>query len=392
MNPKLVQIEQSVTVRIADMARGIESRGKHVIKLQTGDPDFDTPGIIVEAAYAAMKAGHTHYVASRGLPDLRKAIADKLSRTNGLNYDPASEILVTHGGVHAIFVTINALIKPGDEVLIIDPSWMPYASSTIIAGGNPVRIATDQQGGFQLQIEQIEAHLSESTRLLILNSPCNPTGQVLTAEELEGIADIVDRHNLYVIADEVYEKLIYDDYKHVSFASLPGMRERTVTINSFSKTYAMTGWRVGYLAASRKLVDQILKMSQYSITNVAPFVQKAAIVALTHPEVQAFVDTMRETYDKRRKRALKELEAIEGIRTVIPQGAFYFMINISRFCRDSTEFANRFLQKEFVGVVPGVGFGQCAEGFIRITFAAAEEQIMEGITRLRHLLQTEYGQ
>ena len=389
MNPKLVQIQQSVTVRIADMAREIECRGEHVIKLQTGDPDFDTPDTIVEAAYAAMKAGHTHYVASQGLPDLREAIADKLSRTNGLNYNPASEILVTHGGVHAIFVTINALIKPGDEVLIIDPCWMPYVSSTVIAGGKPVRIATDPQEGFRVQLEQIAAHLSKRTRLLILNSPCNPTGQVLTAEELEGIADMVDRHNLYVIADEVYEKIIYDDHKHVSFASLPGMRERTVTINSFSKTYAMTGWRVGYLAASWELVDQILKMSQYSITNVAPFVQKAAVVALTHPEVQAFVDAMREVYDRRRKRVIEELEAIEGIRMMMPQGAFYFMINISRFCGDSTEFTRRFLAKEFVGVAPGVGFGQCAEGFIRITFAVAEEQIMEGIARLRHMLRNE---
>lgn len=390
MNPKLAEIKQSITVSTADMAREVESQGKHVIKLQTGDPDFATPDAIVEAAYSALKAGHTHYVASRGLPELRQAIADKLSRENNLDYDSTSEVLVTHGGIHAVFAAINALIDTGDEVLIIDPSWMPYVSCTLIAGGKPVRIATDPQEGFRLHIKQIKAHLSQRTRLLILNTPCNPTGVILSAEELQELAELVKRHNLYVIADEVYEKLVYDNHKHVSFASLPGMSERTVTINSFSKTYAMTGWRVGYLAARPKLVEQILKISQYSITNVAPFVQKAAIVALTHPKVQAFVGVMRKTYDKRRKRAIKELGAIQGIRTVVPQGAFYFMVDISGFCRDSIKFANRFLEKEFVAVVPGVGFGQCSEGFIRITFAADEKQIMEGIARLGHMLRTEY--
>lgn len=390
MNPKLAEIKQSITVSIADMAREVERQGKHVIKLQTGDPDFATPDAIVEAAYSALKAGHTHYVASRGLPELRQAIADKLSRENNLDYDPTSEVLVTHGGIHAIFAAINALIETGDEVLIIDPSWMPYVSGTLIAGGKPVRIATGPQEGFRLHIKQIEASLSQRTRLLMLNTPCNPTGVVLSAEELQEIAEIVKRHNLYVIADEVYEKLVYDDHKHVSFASLPGMSERTITINSLSKTYAMTGWRIGYLAAKSKLVEQILKISQYSITNVAPFVQKAAIVALTNPQAQAFVGLMRKTYDKRRKRAIKELGAIKGIRTVVPQGAFYFMVDISGFCPDSVEFAHRFLEKESVAVVPGVGFGQCAEGFIRITFAAADEQITEGIARLGRMLRTEY--
>lgn len=386
MNEKLAQIQQSVTIRVADMIREIEGRGKSVVKLQTGDPDFSTPDVIVQAAFDAIKEGQTHYVNSRGLPELREAIADKLRQENGLDYDPKREILVTHGGIHGVFATLNAVIEAGDEVLIVDPCWMPYVSSTIIAGGKPVRIATDPRSDFRVTINQIESHITSHTKVLIINTPCNPTGNVLTSDELGKIAALAEYHDLYVIADEVYEKLVYDGCEHVSIASLPGMRERTITVNSFSKTYAMTGWRVGYLAARREIVDQILKISQYSITNIAPFIQKAAVIALTDPEVQRFVETMRDIYDKRRKLAIKRLEAIEGVSTIDPQGAFYLMIDISRFCLNSTKFSSRFLEKELVGVVPGVGFGQCAEGFLRITFAAAQEQIMEGIARLEQML------
>jgi len=388
MNSKLSQIKESVTIHIADMARKIERGGERVIKLQTGDPDFSTPDIIVEAACAALKAGHTHYADSRGLPDLREAIVHKLKQENDLDYDPISEIIVTHGGIHAIFISINTLIEKGDEVIIIDPCWMPYVSSTFIAGGKPIRISSDLQNGLQLRIEQIEACLSERTKLLILNSPCNPTGKVLNIKEMEQIAGLAERYNLYVISDEVYEKLIYDDNQHVSFASLPGMKERTITVNSFSKTYAMTGWRIGYLAAKKNLVDQILKLSQYTITNVAPFVQKAAVVAMSHPEVEQFVSAMKEQYDRRRRRAIEELQAVEGVRVIVPQGAFYLMIDISKFSRDSAQFANNFLKEKYVGVIPGVSFGQCAEGFIRMTFAASEDQIMDGINRLGHMLRT----
>lgn len=387
MAGRLSQVEESVTVRIADIVRETERQGEKVVKLQTGDPDFPTPDVIIEAAYAALKAGYTHYSDSRGLPELREAIAAKLSRENGLQYAPAREILVTHGGVHAIFSTINALVGEGDEVLILDPCWMPYVSATLIAGARPVRVPADPAGDFEPPVDKIEASLGPRTRLLILNSPCNPTGRVFGAEALDVIARIARRHDLYVIADEVYEKYVYHGHRHISLASLPGMKERTITVNSLSKSYAMTGWRVGYLAAPADLVDRILKVSQYSVTNIAPFVQKAAVVALTSPAAESAAARMREVFAQRHERITRELSAVEGVRAVAPQGAFYFLVDVSRLNPDSVAFATQFLREQRVAVVPGVGFGQCAEGFFRMTFAAPEDQILEGIARLRRLAQ-----
>ena len=386
MNPHLSQIPQSITLKVADLARQIEAGGERVVKLQTGDPDFDTPAPIVAACHEAIKAGVTHYAATRGLAELRQALAAKLQRVNGVQYDPASEILVTHGGVHGVFCTINALLAPGDEVLIFDPCWMPYVSATIVAGGTPVRMATDPADGFAMRAEQIRAHLTDRSRVLVINTPCNPTGQVLDQRELLEIAEIARSHDLYVIADEVYETLVYGDCRPVSFASLPGMRERTITINSFSKTYAMSGWRVGYLSAEAELVSSILKLSQYSITNVAPFIQRAAVTALTDPEVARFVERSVSTYTARRQRALEELGRIDGIRVSAPDGAFYFMIDVSRFWSDSVEFSTRLLEQERVAVVPGAAFGQCAEGTIRVTFAVGQDVLAEGIGRIGRML------
>ncbi len=386
MNPLLSQIPQSITLKVADLARQIEAGGERVVKLQTGDPDFDTPAPIVAACHEAVKAGATHYAATRGLAQLREALADKLLRVNGVQYDPASEVLVTNGGVHAVFCAINALLAPGDEVLIFDPCWMPYVSSTIVAGGTPVRMATDPADGFAMRAEQVEAHLTDRSRVLVINSPCNPTGQVLGVQELQKIAELARRHDLLVIADEVYEALVYDGFRAVSFASLPGMRERTITINSLSKTYAMSGWRVGYLAAGAELVSSILKLSQYSITNVAPFVQRAAITALTNPEVARFVERSVQIYADRRRRAVTELASIEGIRATTPDGAFYFMIDVSAFSSDSVEFSTRLLEQERVAVVPGAAFGACAEGTIRVTFAVGEDVLAEGIRRIGRML------
>jgi aspartate/methionine/tyrosine aminotransferase len=332
-----------------------------------------------------MRNGMTHYSSTRGLPELRSAIADKLRSVNHLSYDPDQEILVTHGGIHAVYCAINALANPGDEVLIFDPCWMPYVSATTIAGGRPVRIQTDPQDGFAITAHQLEAHLTHRSRIVILNSPCNPSGHMIAPEQLREIAEIVERHNLLVISDEVYESLTYDGHEHVSFASLPGMRDRTITINSFSKTYAMSGWRIGYLAADARWTDLILKLSQYSITNVAPFTQQAAVTALTDSRVASFVEESRKIYASRRRQALASLRSIEGIRVVEPQGAFYFVIDISNHCHDSARFALELLEQQHVAVVPGIAFGACTEGTIRMTFAASDGDILEGIDRLKRM-------
>jgi aspartate aminotransferase len=391
MNSRLLQVQESTTIRIADMAREIERRGERVIKLQTGDPDFATPEVIIAGAHQAMKTGYTHYVASRGLPALCQALADKLRRDNGLEYDPNTELLVTHGASHAIFVALQALLEPGDEVLVISPFWMPYASLTQLAGGYPIQVPTDPGRGFEFDLDELRARLTRRSRLLILNTPTNPTGKVFSREELRAIAEAAETYDLYVLADEVYEKLIYDGGEHVSFAALDGLKERTITVNSLSKTYAMTGWRVGYLAAPSVLVEQMLKVAQYSGTNVAPFSQMAALVALTDPSLTTFIEQMRQTFDRRRQHVIEALHAIDGLRLAMPQGAFYFMLDISSFCQDSMAFAYRLLDKARVAVVPGVSFGDCAEGWVRITFALDEVALLEGLARMGEFLHTEYA-
>ena len=391
MNPSVLQVTESATIRIADMAREIERRGDSVIKLQTGDPDFSTPAVIIEAAHQAMRNGDTHYASSRGLTELRLVLAHKFMQDNGLDYNPDTELLVTHGASHGIFVALQTILTPGDEVLIPAPFWPSYASSVVICGGTPVQVDTDPQCAFRLNVDSLEKYINPRTKLLMLNSPCNPTGSVLSKDDLLAIARIVEKHDLLVIADEVYEKLIYNDVTHISFATLPDMKERTITINSLSKTYAMTGWRVGYLGADSKVVEQMLKVAQYAGTNVAPFSQRAAFVALTDSSMPSFVENMRSTYARRRDRVIEAVNKIKGLNLAIPQGAFYLMIDVSRFNVDSTVFSEELLKKKRLAVVPGVSFGDCAEGWIRITFAADEVTLMEGVKRLGEFAHSEYG-
>lgn len=391
MNSRLSQVAQSVTIQIADTIRDLERRGERVIKLQTGDPDFATPSAVIEAAHQAMLQGFTHYTTSRGLPELRQALAEKLAHENGVVVNPSTDILVTHGAAHAIFITLQTLLEPGDEVLLIEPYYMSYASSVRLAGGIPVTVPTEPGHAFALDCERLRAHITPRSRLLIINSPSNPAGVVLSRSDVEALAQIALEHNLYIVCDDVYEKLIYDGSEHVTVASLPDVRERTITINSFSKTYAMTGWRLGYLAAQANLVEQMLKVLQYSATSIAPFSQKAALVALTASEVSDAVTMMQQRYAERRRAGLAAIAEIAGLRALEPQGAFYLMLDISAFCQDSVAFTYRLLEKAYVGVVPGVAFGASAEGWIRLTFAVADEILLEGIQRIGHVLHSEYG-
>ncbi len=386
MNPVLDKLQVSITLRVADKARELERSGIKIIKLQTGDSDFSTPGPIVEACNRAILDGYTHYAATRGLIELRKAVSGSIKNLYGLEYDPDSEILITHGGVHAVFCTIQSVIAPGEEVIIIDPSWAPYESSTWIANGIPRRIPSDGKTGFRPPIELIAESINDKTRLLIINSPNNPTGTVYTIDELQQLSDLAVKNDLLVISDEVYSRLIFDDAKHISIASLPGMKERTITINSFSKTYAMAGWRLGYVTAPPEILSAILKVSQYSITNVAPFIQMAGLTALTNQRSEKSVLEMVSAYNKRRGWILSELNEMNGIGYSIPQGAFYFMLDISEYNPDSADFCEKLLSEKHVATIPGAGFGDCSEGFIRITFAAPEQTIEEGLRRIREFI------
>lgn len=389
INPRVLGVQESATVKIADLVRDMEHEGKRVIKLQTGDPDFATPPVVIEAAYRAMRDGFTHYNASRGLPQLRDAIADKLNRENGFQADPATEILVTHGAIHAIFITMQTILKPGDEVILIEPFYPSYASATRLAGGVPVTVETDPRQGFALDIDRIRSKISPRTRLVVINSPSNPTGVVLGQGEIESVVELACEHGIFVLHDEVYEKLIYEG-EHISVAAFPEARELSIVINSLSKTFAMTGWRVGYVVAHPDIIAQMLKVLQFSATNIAPFIQVAAVTALTTSELSGFIETMRETYDRRRQAALTLVAQTEGLEALRPRGAFYLMLDVSQFCQDSTDFSHRLLERANVAVVPGVAFGRSSEGWLRLTFAADQETLIEGIDRIGRFASSEY--
>lgn len=382
MNERLKLLAESATLKIADRVRLLKVKGRRVLPLQTGDPDFDTHPIVVGEALRSLKSGETHYSNTRGLPELRKAISADIWRRNKLDFNPNSEIIVTHGGIHAVFAALFALLNAGDEVLIEDPCWMPYVGCTLLAGGKVRRFSADSQNGFRFSITNLERELSPHSRVLILNSPCNPTGRIVDHGTLSLIADLVIRHDLWVISDEVYSSLIYDDFTHLPVAAISKLRERVITVGSMSKTYAMTGWRIGYAVGPNEIIDQMLKISQYTITNVAPFVQRAAVVALTSGEVAGYQTNMLSEYAMRRRTISDELSHFSSITGRPPDGGFYFLIDISRSGLDSFTFASRLLEEYDVAVVPGGVFGNTADSCIRITFAAALEEVLEGLRRI----------
>ena len=379
LNLKLLELEEAATVALADRVRALQSSGRKIYALQTGDPDFPTPGAIVEAAHEAMRQGQTHYCNSRGLPELREAIARKYLETEGVEYDPASEILITCGGVHAYYCGLMAILNSGDEVLVPDPSWMTHVNLVRLAGGRPVRVPARPENGFLPTMSSWEKMLSARTVALVLNSPSNPTGSVACKEYLGQLCDFAARKDLYIISDEVYESILYNGLRHTCSASLPGAKERCLIVNSFSKTYAMTGWRIGYLAAPQRVINQALKASQHSITNVAPFIQKAAIAALCDSTVAFAVREMTGAYSRRRDKVIRMWHESPGpVRLHEPRGAFYFFIDVRELKMPSCAIAESLLSETGVAVVPGSVYGENGEGFLRMTIAAADETIANG--------------
>jgi len=350
-----------------------------VVGLHVGGPGVVTPAHIKEAAARALNAGYTHYTSTAGIPELREAIAQKLGRENGFNVDPENEVLVTHGGYAAIYVSLQALIDPGDEVLLIEPAWT-YDGFIALTGGIKVPCALHGPD-FELTSEVLESKVSDRTRLILVSSPNNPTGNMFSREELEIVAEVAKRKNLLVLSDEVYEKLVYDGLSHYSIASFPGMSDRTITVNSFSKTYAMTGWRIGYIAANKDIIAAMKKVAAYGYGCINTAVQKAAVEALTGP--QDCVKEMLEEYDRRRHLIVKGLNEIPGVECKKPKGAFYAFANVSSFKLSSQEFGTMLLQKAKVATVPGSAFGSSGEGYLRISFATSQESIVEGLDRIR---------
>jgi aspartate/methionine/tyrosine aminotransferase len=393
LNPQLTDLHESATVALGDRVRRLRASGSKVIGLQTGDPDFPTPQPIIDAARRAMNEGHTHYGDSRGLPELRQAIADKLRRTNHVGYDPAAEILVTCGGIHAYYCALASILTQGDEVLIPDPAWMTHANVVTWLGGRAVRVPGSCDNNFWPTFADWERAVSSRTVALVVNSPNNPTGAVADKGYLSQLNQFADVHNLYVISDEVYENILYDGRGHTCFASLVGAKERTLLVNSLSKTYAMTGWRVGYLAAPTDIIASALKASQHSITNLAPFIQRAAAFALTDSAMQEAARQMTLTYTRRRDMVMQlwRDSAPSLIPLNEPQGAFYFFVDVRALGMPSVQIAEQFLEEASVALVPGSTFGACGEGFLRLTIAAADTEIEAGFKALLQWCGTKFA-
>ncbi len=360
-----------------------EMNDKEVISLGVGEPDFETPWHIRDEGIYSLEKGKTHYTGNTGLIELRREICNYLRRSQGITYDPVKETLVTVGGSEAIDIGLRAMCNPGDEVIIPEPSYVSYEPCTVLAGAVPVVIDLKEENEFRLTAEELKAAITEKTKALILPFPNNPTGAIMERSDLEAIRDIIVENDIYVMSDEIYAELTYKD-KHVSIASLPGMKERTILINGFSKAYAMTGWRLGYACGPEVIIKQMTKIHQFCIMCAPTTSQYAAIEAIKNGDGD--VEEMRAEYNRRRRflvNAFKEM----GIRCFEPYGAFYIFPCIKEFGMSSDDFATRFLAEEKVAAVPGNAFGASGEGFLRISYAYSLDQLREAMKRFARFVE-----
>ena len=383
LNEQFTSLRQSPTVAMSDRILVLKASGRNITGLQVGDPDFATPPAVLEVAFKAMQDGWTHYGPSNGFPELRRAAALRLERDNGVSYDPDRELMITHGGIHAYYLAMQSILNPGDEVLVPDPSWATHANMAIMLRADVVRLPAPAENGFIPPFEAWERALSPRTRVIVLNYPSNPTGAYPSPEYLGQLQDFAAQHNLWIVSDAVYENLYYGE-RPTSAAAFERAKERTILVNSLSKTYAMTGWRVGYLAAPQAVIENALKAGQNSITCVAPFVQKAAAFALTDASVQQAAAEMRAAYARRRDLVLRISHELESEKVLVtpPQGAFYFFLDLRPLRMTSLEICERILDEAGVGLVPGSAFGEQGEGFVRMAIAASDADVEAGFRKI----------
>jgi aspartate aminotransferase len=375
---RLEQVTPSLTLAISAKAKALRADGVDVCSFSAGEPDFDTPAHIREAAKVALDAGKTRYGAAAGEPQLREAIAHKLQTDNLLCYG-AENVVVTNGGKQSLYNLIMAMIEPGDEVIIPSPFWLSYPEMVKLAGGTPVFVPTTLESGFKISPEQLKQAITPKTKLFIYNSPSNPTGMVYTADEVKALAAVVVETGIWVVSDEIYEKILYDGAQHLSMgAASPEVFERTITSNGFAKAYAMTGWRIGYLAASPEIVKAVVSIQGHSTSNVCTFAQYGAIAALEGS--QDCVSEMLVAFAERRKFMLEALNSIPGLACPKPDGAFYMFADISKTGLKSLEFCNGLLDDYQVAAVPGIAFG--ADDCIRLSYATDMSTIQKGMERL----------
>lgn len=375
---KVVEIKPSGIRKFFD----IVSEMKDAISLGVGEPDFDTPWHIRDEGIYSLERGRTFYTSNSGLKELRQEVTNYIKRRHGAAYDPMSEVLITVGGSEAIDIGLRAMINPGEEVLIPQPSYVSYEPCAVLAGAKPVIINLKAENEFRLTAEELEAAITDKTKLLILPFPNNPTGAIMERKDLEAIAEVILRHDIFVMSDEIYGELTYKD-KHVSIVELPGMRERTILINGFSKAYAMTGWRLGYACGPKEILKQMTKIHQFAIMCAPTTSQYAAVEALKNGDDD--VAEMRMAYNQRRRFLMNAFREM-GLECFEPYGAFYVFPCIKEFGMTSDEFATRLLEEEKVAVVPGTAFGDCGEGFLRISYAYSLENLKVAIGRLEHFI------
>jgi len=378
------RLRQSAFADFFAEAVEMERSGEDVIHLHVGEPDLPTPPHIVEAASKAMEEGYTHYTPPGGILELREAISEKLRRENKIDVDPRREVAVLSGGYNALFCAFQALVDPGDEVIVPEPCLPQYWGDISMAGGIPIPIRLIEDEDFRPDLDDLKSKITSRTKLILINSPQNPTGSILKLKDMKKIADLAEANNLLVLSDEVYEKFIYDGSEHISFASIEGMEDRTLTINSLSKTYAMTGWRIGYVAGDSKLVDKIRMISEHAVLCPNSIAQKAAVAALKGP--QDCVRRMVDEFKDRRDLITLGLNQISGFKCNPPKGAFYAFPNIKRIGLSSMDLALMILRKAKVAIIPVVAFGESGEGNLRFSFANSKENIREAMERIKRVL------
>jgi aminotransferase len=363
-----------------EKARALEAKGEKLIHFELGEPDFDTPVNIKEAAKRALDEGATHYTTNAGLIELRQAIAGKLKKENNIDVDPVSQICVTVGSQEAAFLAIMCTIEPGDEVLIPEPGYYTYRNCVQMAGGTPVSVPLREENDFRLTSEDLERNVTSRSKMAVVNSPCNPTGSVMTKDDLLAIDGLAVKHDFLILADEIYEKIIYDGGKHYSAAALSKEPDRIITLNGFSKAYAMTGWRIGYLVASKEIISQCVKLQQSAVASATTFAQRGAVEALKGP--QESIEKMAKEFARRREVIFEGLSKVKGFSVAKSKGAFYAFVNIRKLGKTSQELAEYLLNEAKVVTTPGAAFGTSGEGYLRMSYATSVENIKQGLANI----------
>jgi aspartate aminotransferase len=384
LSSRATSLTPSLTLSIDSKAKAMKSEGIDVCSFGAGEPDFDTPDHIKSAAIASLEAGFTKYTPSSGIPELRQAVADKFQLDNGIDYKP-SQIIISDGAKHSCYNAILATCQPGDEVIIPAPYWLSYPEMVRLAGADPVFVYTKEEDGWKLTAEEFENAMTPRTKMILLNSPGNPTGAVYTKEELQALANVAAEEEILILSDEIYEKLVYDDSKHISIASLgQEYYDLTITVNGFSKAYAMTGWRLGYLGAPEPIAKAIDSIQSHSTSNACSFAQKGGLAALRGD--QQSVADMRDEFNLRREYMLERFSKMPHLSVVRPNGAFYVLVNISKLGLTSQNFADRLLSKANVAVVPGIAFGD--DRTLRFSYATSLDIIKKGMDRFEEFCRT----